>query len=72
MKNLRFLKVFCYSGVVVMACWGVLGTVLNMFALRSHFLHHLGAKLRHVGAKMAAKSAKMSQHRRKSAPRSLR
>ena len=28
--------------------------------------------LRHVGAKMAAKSAKMNQHRRKSAPRSMR
>ena len=48
-----------------MACWGVLGIVLNMLALRSHFLRHLGAKLRHVGAKMAAKSAKINRQAQK-------
>ena len=53
---------------LVQASWALF---LAMLAPRAHFGAHSGVMLRHVGAKMATKSAKMSQHRRKSAPRSM-
>ena len=71
LKNLMFFEVFRYSGGfegLVEASWAL---VLDMLAPRSHLGAHFGGMLRHVGAKVATKSAKMSQHRRKSALRSM-
>ena len=65
----RFFAILGGSGGFVEASWAL---VLAMLAPRSHLGAYFGGMLRHVGAKMATKSAKMSQHRRKSAPRSMR
>jgi len=70
-KNLRFFDVFRYSGGLewfVELSWALFSAML---APRSHLGAHFGGMLRHVGAKVATKSAKMSQHRRKSALRSI-
>ena len=41
-ENHRFSQVFWYSGVVVMACWGVLGIVLNVGFKMAFFVSSWG------------------------------